>query len=272
MQNKNGIASFFNQMPRMLLPTMTPHEVTAEILRERLKIETSVFDRLFEEYDRERRKLKIDKSKLYPKCYPVKTKGKNTWLLFMQKSPGEPKYRDSCDAVACAVVYYYGAKGLKAIRYNKEGKFMEVFNGHFFVRYNERMKLGLVHMVDMIKAFFNNSGYLQIQRRQEGDKECSVSVCKDGIALGNFYYNPDWLVHKTFISRDLKRYHQDVQENGVLAKMQLRLLKAQLAGSQNTKFDYETLKQIVGDGALSIEDFKDDPDLLMVLKEQLHLV
>jgi hypothetical protein len=249
----------------MLLPTMTRQEVNAEIIRETHKIETDVMDRLVEEYDRERRKLKIDKSNTYTKAYPVKTRGKNTWILFIQKSPGIAKYQDETDTATTAVVYYYSAKGLQAFRLHSEKKFMEVFNGHLFVRYNERMKLGLVSMVDMIVAFFTNCGYLQIQRKRIGDKDFTVSICRDGIALGKYYYQPDWLVHKTFISRDLKRNDQDLQENVLMATAQLKLLKAQLTGSQDTLAEYQSLKQIVDDKALRLEDFEGDFESLTML-------
>ena len=250
----------------MLLPTMTRQEVTTEILRERIKVETDVFDRLVEEYDRERRKLKIDKAKVYSKAYPIKTAGKNTWILFIQKSPGCYKYRQVSDAVACAVVYYYSAKGLQAFRYCEDEKFMEVFNGHFFVRYNERMNLNLVHMVDMIKAFFMTNGYLQMERKVKGDKDDTVGICKEGMTLGNYYHNPEWLVHKTFINRDLKRKDQDEHETLLMAQAQLQLLKAQLKGSFAND---QVLKQIVGDRALSIAEFDDDPELLTYLKHEV---
>lgn len=186
--------------------------------------------------------------------------------MFIEKSPGRDKYRAVADAVACAVVYYYSAKGLQAFRYNDEGRFMEVFNGHFFVRYNERMNLNLVHIVDMIKAFFMTSGYLQIGRRQEGDKEFTVSICKEGMALGNFYYNPAWLVHKTFISKNLKRKDQDKHERSLMAKAQLQLLKAQLKGGFA---DDQVLKQIIGDAALTLDDLGDDMDLLTLFKNEV---
>jgi hypothetical protein len=131
---------------------------------------------------------------------------------------------------------------------------MEVFNGHFFIRYNERMKLGQTNIVDMIKAFFINCGYLQIER-QKGDKEFTVGICKEGIALGNYYGDPEWLVHKTFISRDLARNDQDLHEKALLAKLQSRLLKAQLSGTQDTLAHYQALKQIIGDSVLHIDDF-----------------
>jgi hypothetical protein len=38
---------------------------------------------------------------------------------------------------------------------------MEIFNGHFFSRYDERLNLNLKKPLEIVKTFFNNSGYFQ---------------------------------------------------------------------------------------------------------------
>jgi len=210
----------------MLVPAMNNKEITNEILRDLERLTRTTVDRLMDEYDRERRKFKIDKVKTYPKAYPVKTASKNTWIVFLQKAPAVPKYKNVYDAVGCCVAYYYSAKGLKAFRFNSEGKYMEVFNGHFFARYNERLQLDLNSPVEAIKRFFNNSGYLQLQIVKKEGKQYSMGICREGMALGVYHSNSDvpWLVHKTFIHHDLKGRQQKEAEKMVMLQAQLQLL------------------------------------------------
>jgi predicted Rossmann fold nucleotide-binding protein DprA/Smf involved in DNA uptake len=51
----------------MLVPATNNHEVTAEIKKDLKVIMATTFDRLFSEYDKERRKFKIRRDKTYPK-------------------------------------------------------------------------------------------------------------------------------------------------------------------------------------------------------------
>ena len=210
----------------MLVPAMNSKEITNEILRDWEKLTKTTVDRLTDEYDRERRKFKIDKAKTYPKAYPVKTASKNTWIVFLQKAPAIPKYKNVYDAVGCCVVYYYSTKGIKAFRYNSTEKYLEVFNGHFFARYNERLQLDLNSPVEAIKRFFNNSGYLQCQIIKKDGKEYSTGLCREGMALGEYNSNMDvpWMIHKTFIHHDLKGHQQKESEKMVMIQAQLQLL------------------------------------------------
>jgi hypothetical protein len=68
---------------------MNPKEITSEILKDISKIEKSSTQRLLKEYDRESKKFKIDKTKSYPKVFEIKKAAKNTWLIFLRKSPTE---------------------------------------------------------------------------------------------------------------------------------------------------------------------------------------
>ena len=210
----------------MLVPAMNNKEITNEILRDLERLTRTTVDRLTDEYDRERGKFKIDKAKTYPKAYPVKTASKNTWIVFLQKAPSVAKYKNVYDAVGCCVVYYYSTKGLKAFRFNSVGKYMEVFNGHFFARYNERLQLDLNSPVEAIKRFFNNSGYLQLRIIKKDGKEYSMGICREGMALGEYHSDSDvpWMLHKTFIHHDLKGRQQRESEKIVMAQAQLQLL------------------------------------------------
>ena len=55
---------------------MNHKEVAAEFMRDLEKIKATTLERLLTEYDRERRKWKINPAKDYAKVYTIKTKGK----------------------------------------------------------------------------------------------------------------------------------------------------------------------------------------------------
>ena len=90
----------------MLVPTMNRHEVTAEVVRDEKKLMDTSCSRLMMEYDRERKKLKIDKTKSYCKADPIRTAAKNNWIVFIEKCASAPAYKTWTDAAFCCVVYY----------------------------------------------------------------------------------------------------------------------------------------------------------------------
>ncbi len=234
----------------MLVPAMIQQEVNTEILRDESKLIKSTIPRLFEEYARERKKLKIDKAQTYNRCYSIKTAAKNNWLFFIEKSYGASRFKGGSDLVGGGLVYYYNTQGLRAFRPQEE--FMEVFNGHFFTRYNQRMGLNLPYQLDVIKTFFKNSGYLkpEVMTKPDGEKY-TLSVCKDGLALGRYYAGePDWLIHRTFISHDLKTPKQLLEQQRLILQMQHEIiLKADettLDGVRNLRFQQGVAKHISG--------------------------
>ncbi len=193
----------------MIVPAMNEKEIESEIKKDFARIHKSTVPRLAVDYDRERRKLKIDKSGDYNKIYSIKTAGKNQWMIFMKKATGKPKYKQAWDATFFCVVYYYTKQGLNVCRvYDLDGE-LEFFYGHFFSRYNERQQLKLPNTLSAVKHFFNNNesfrsifSHTKKERAQPGTM-FTESVCKEGLALG-IYYTGTWhTVYKTFISRHL---------------------------------------------------------------------
>ena len=74
------------------VPAMNHYEIATPVKREYNKIYKTTLRRLGAEYDRESRKLRINKGDLYPKEYEIKTPGKNNWIIFLHKAPGVKKY------------------------------------------------------------------------------------------------------------------------------------------------------------------------------------
>lgn len=198
----------------MIVPAMNEKEVEAEIKKDFARIHKSTIPRLAFEYDRERRKLKMDKTSDYNKVYQIKTAGKNQWMIFIKKASGKPKYKQACDGTFFCVVYYYTKQGLNVCRINNPSDDLEFFYGHFFKRYNERQKLNLPDTLSAVKHFFNNNenfrsilSHSKNERAQPGTM-FAESICKDGLALGIHYISTWHTVYKTFISHHLLTKNQ----------------------------------------------------------------
>src|SRR3954469_22756268 len=128
----------------MIVESMNHHELKKEVMKDFQRLRDTTEDRLTTEYDKERRKFKIEKNRSYPKIYPVKTASKNTWLIFISKAPAEEIYKGFNTMNVNYVVYFYASTGLSVINVSSVGH-LELYYGHFFKRYNERMKLGLTN-------------------------------------------------------------------------------------------------------------------------------
>ena len=61
----------------MLLSTMNYREINKAFMQDHEKLLATTVQRLLDEYNRERKKLRISKEKTYFKTYPIKTKSKN---------------------------------------------------------------------------------------------------------------------------------------------------------------------------------------------------
>src|SRR5947208_391288 len=100
----------------MLVSTMNRKEVTEEFLRDKKQLADKTCMRLLIEYDKERKKNKIDKTKAYCKAYPIRTSAKNNWIVLVLKSPSADQYRNLLDCAYGCVAYYHAKEGLRAIR------------------------------------------------------------------------------------------------------------------------------------------------------------
>jgi hypothetical protein len=86
----------------MLVPAMNHQEIAAQIKSEYNKICRTTLLRLGDEYDRERRKRRIPKEDMYSKEYEIKTAGKNNWIIFLHKAPGEKNTPEQKASAFCA--------------------------------------------------------------------------------------------------------------------------------------------------------------------------
>ncbi len=227
----------------MLVESMNPLEITLEIMKDFKKLRSTTAERLGTEYDRERRKLRIETRKTYPKAYPIKTASKNTWLLFISKAPGHEKYKGRDSIIICYVVYYYDSIGLRVF-HRSNGNTIDVFNGHFFKRYNERMNLKLDKPLEIVTSYFLYGGHTAYSIIRKNDKAYTIGISSEGILLGEFQKNNMWIVNKTFISRDLARPDQDEVESELIDTLKVELENALSAANVNEE-DLDIHKNVV---------------------------
>lgn len=208
----------------MLVPSMNQLELTMEVFNDFEILYETTANRLSKEYDRERRKLKIDKRRVYARQYEIKTKSKNPWIISVCKAPAHHKYNGEDSIHVGFVTWYYGNSGLTVFQVSPPFR-LRVFYGHFFKRYNERMNLQLNKPVDLIKRYFLHNTYAGYTVYKENETKKFIGFSPEGIMLGEPRYNDLWLVNKTFVSKDLCRTDQDAEERATIARIQERLQK-----------------------------------------------
>lgn len=142
--------------------------------------------------------------------------------MFLGKSPSIEKYKGKHCINASFVVYYYNTRGLRVFN-RSTANFIEVYNGHFFKRYNERMKLNLDKPLDIVKSYFMYGGHSAYSIVPKNEKEYTIGISKEGILLGELSHNRLWLINKTFISRDISNPYQDRIESELIASLQMSL-------------------------------------------------
>jgi hypothetical protein len=191
----------------MLVPSMNHNEMYNEIMKDASRLKATTCTRIFHEYDRERKKLKIDPHITYRKVYPIKTKAKNTWFIFISKAAAVKKYKDLRSAEQTHVLYYYDANGIQAIDCST-GDTVEHYTAHFFKRYNERLELGIDTPLERLRTYFMNSGPSVYSIVEEGHRQSTIGVSSEGFLLGELWLNEKWHINKTFVSRNMAKVDQ----------------------------------------------------------------
>lgn len=214
-------------------------EITNELKKDYDHIMRTTVIRLCGEYDRERKKLKIDKRRTYTKIYCIKTARKNNWILFIRKAPSEEIYKPGDNVLISTIAYYYNKTGLRVFDC-RPAKTIGVYNGHFFTRYNERMKLDLSSPLDIVKHYFKYNGYQSYKVVQKDNRNYMIGVSKDGLTLGEMQHGIMWIVNKTFISKDIFRSDQDEEEKELIAAMQSNIVQLMIRNNTNeTKLGFK---------------------------------
>jgi hypothetical protein len=232
----------------MLVEAMNPAEIATQVYREYIKIFCTTVQRLVYEYDRERRKLKIDKSRIYTKHYAIKTAQKNHWIIFLGKAPSKEKYKGLECTNVCCMVYYYTSKGFRAF-VPSSGNALIIYNGHLFKRYNERLNLNLASTLEAAIHFFTYNCYVHPDAINKDERVFTIGFCKDGLLLGELKHNNVWLEWKTFISRNLARADQDEMEKQLMEELNEHIaaeIKKDTGDTKALKIMQDKIKAITG--------------------------
>lgn len=156
--------------------------------------------RVFKQYDKERRKANVRPESAFPKYYKFRTHTKNHWWILASKSPSVPKYKGEDTVVQSLYTYYTGAKGLmvfKALRLEDLTISVSAYKGHVFTRYNERMGLDLKNPLDKVAHFFVNNEYEVYHSFEDNSMVAAVTNgFLLGIQVGDTYYARTFISHK----------------------------------------------------------------------------
>jgi len=194
----------------MITETMTPEEISRNIVDDYNLIIPKYLYRYSDKYDKLRRKHKVDKESIYPRIFEFRTPQKNKWIMILNKEYAMEKYKNTDDIGYTCFCYYFNDIGIRvftAIQSPETGAALEgliVFNSHFFTRYNERLNLGLAEPLDKVKHYFKNNPSSVGQGIETNGRTFVTGTVKTGYTLGEvqIYDGIMWWVNKTFISNE----------------------------------------------------------------------
>lgn len=187
----------------MIIKTMSRQEITTEVLSDYHTLLDTTIDRLSKKYNKERRKKKIDRRSNYPRVYTIKTKRKNNWMILMNKAPSDLHYKGLKSVRFSMIVTYDSIRGLQAISVPPHLRTLNVYNGHLFKRYAERMKYDTIHPLQKVKRFFIENPCDHLERKRENKTTKIRSKIKCGLLLGSYDTKHQWVEYRTFIDNSL---------------------------------------------------------------------
>ena len=218
----------------MLVNTMNQAEITREFFLDWEIVKERSEGRLSQTYDRERRRNRIPKDEQFSRAYEIKSQRKNNWIFLFSKASSESKYRGLQDVNVVYLMYYYNGKGIRVFKKIPSGG-LSVYNGHLFGKYSERMCLNIAKTSDLVKHFFVNNGYAYIKIFPKDGRDLTVSVCHDGLMLGEKREN--WIINKTFITKDLMYLEQDSIERDLIDSLKNDIMRATVLGERGSRRD-----------------------------------
>ena len=208
----------------MIVASMSEIEKRDEIVRDLGLINRRYLERFSKEYDKFRRRNNVAKTEFCPRFFEFRTPAKNNWIVLLSKAPATEKYKGPESASVCQLVHYSGTRGLRVFRPLPNGN-IAVYTGHFFSRYNERMKHTLTMPIDKVKHFFSHNGFSIGESYNINGNVYVIAKCHDGYCLG--IYKNKVIVYRTFISNNLAWGDQVTKAD--------KLLKSLLTDIQNRK-------------------------------------
>jgi hypothetical protein len=196
----------------MVLQGMSWTELKREIERDHEKITgSSTLHRFIYEYHQEREKKKVKPASEHIVFRHFKTNSKNTWFAMIRKSPESEVFRGPDDIRLACFLYYRDHESFRVI-FRSGGGILNVFNGHVFKRYRERMGLEIDDPKKVIEHYFERNPDMNFCAMpiRDGYQQV-IGMIPDGFLLGEAVTLEAIFLNKTFIStQTANQFHQQM--------------------------------------------------------------
>jgi hypothetical protein len=182
----------------MLLPTMTFEEIRKEIEKD-YPILLRKMD--YVAHDIRKKMGKDARKKGIVRYFDYYSKYKNHWIYKLYISKEEPE--------GAAMLLYHNGKGHAGILLTNKMQLI-YHTGHFFERYNERARLGLKTLNDIIRSYMDENTDFQSREIEEIAPGIFKIFCviPSGIILGMLNKPLMLLKANTFLSNDMLSKNQ----------------------------------------------------------------
>jgi hypothetical protein len=173
----------------MIIPTMTLEEIRKEISKDFPILDRKVN---YVVHDLLKKLSNYEKTKGYVQFFDYCSKYKNHWIYRLNVSKKDSGFD--------AMLLYHSGKGHAAISVTRQLSLI-YHTGHFFERYNERCKLGLKTLNDIIRAYMNENDVYHFQEGEEITTDTVTMFCNipSGIVLGTYNKKLDFVKANTFV-------------------------------------------------------------------------
>ncbi len=194
----------------MVLPTMTLEEIRKEIDKEYPILNRKMN---YVMVDLQKKLGKAVKKQDYTLFFDYVSKFKNNWIYKIYISRKKSNY--------VPMLLYHNGKGHAGIGVTFEKKII-YHTGHFFERYNERGKLGLNSLNDIIKAYMAENTFIQFQELEEiGPGIFTIfGNIPSGIVLGMFNKPLQLVKANTFLTNEMLTPNQQEQKEQLKASLE----------------------------------------------------
>jgi hypothetical protein len=207
----------------MILSTMSYQEITKEVNLDVGKIaSSSTLPRLTQEYDKQRKKQKIDKKAVFPVYKEIKTHEKNHWIILLNKATNCEKYENVTHIGITFLTYYYQGDKLRVIKSMPSGG-IAIYNHHLFQRYNERLGLKIANILGVVKKYFLNNSNVIYTNQKPDELIDSIGVISDGFILGRILDKGKVIINNTFISKSMAFKEQLEKEDHSIKNIEAHL-------------------------------------------------
>lgn len=175
----------------MIVPSMN----TQQIQEDYMKGYTNLNRKVSSFMNKLRRQLKGNTQK---HCFYTYTDPqKNTWGAHLVACKKQ-------FIVIAFLLYNHPEKGKCAMNMNFSTGVINSYTGHFFKRYNERLKLGLKNTLETMQHFFLHATEFSISQAQDNRFHAELP---NGVGFGASY-SEAWMEFKTFVTNDMLKGKQ----------------------------------------------------------------